>query len=162
MAPDFAAVPVMEPQRDIEVKLSDQRGGLVVLMFYPKDDTPGCTAQACAIRDGWEGIYWNALVLGVSVDSVKSHKKFLAKHKLPYMLISDEDRQIVEAYGVWVEKSMYGRSFMGTARTTFVIGPDGRIEAILEKLAPAEHFAKLKAVVDEKWQAYFGKGRPRG
>lgn len=122
-----------------KLKLSDLKGETVVLYFYPKDDTPGCTKQACALRDGWKQISEKAHVFGVSIDSVKSHEKFIKKHELPFPLISDEDMAIVNAYGVWVEKSMYGKTYMGTERTTFVIGADGKIKAIFPKVKPDQH-----------------------
>lgn len=125
------------------VSLSDLKGETVVLYFYPKDDTPGCTKQACALRDGWSDISAKAKVFGVSVDPIKSHVKFIRKHDLPFPILSDEDHAIVEAYGVWVEKSMYGKTFMGTERTTFIIGPDGIIKAVLPKVKPDEHLAKV-------------------
>lgn len=125
------------------VKLADLQGETVVLYFYPKDNTPGCTKQACALRDGWREISAKAKVFGVSIDSIKSHGKFIAKHDLPFPILSDEDHQIVEAYGVWVEKKLYGRTYMGTERTTFIIGPNGNIKAVLQKVKPDEHLASL-------------------
>jgi peroxiredoxin Q/BCP len=125
------------------VSLAELQGETVVLYFYPKDDTPGCTKQACALRDGWQEISAEAKVFGVSVDPIKSHVKFIRKHDLPFPILSDEDHAIVEAYGVWVEKSMYGKTFMGTERTTFIIGPDGVIKAVLPKVKPDEHVAKV-------------------
>lgn len=125
------------------VKLADLKGQTVVLYFYPKDDTPGCTKQACALRDGWQEISAKAKIFGVSIDSIKSHQKFIEKHDLPFPILSDVDRQIVEAYGVWVEKSLYGRTYMGTERATFVIGLDGKIRGILPKVKPEDHFAEL-------------------
>ena len=104
------------------VSLADLKGQTVVLYFYPKDDTPGCTAQACALRDGWSRIQKRAAVFGVSVDPLNSHAKFIKKHSLPFPLISDEAKEMVQAYGVWVEKSMYGKKFMGTERSTVIIG----------------------------------------
>ena len=145
-APAFNAPVAGWPEGE-NVALEDLRGRRVVLVFYAKDDTPGCTKQACALRDGWEGLKDKALVFGVSVDSVKKHRGFIARHQLPYPLISDEDQKIVSAYGVWVEKSMYGRKFMGTERTSFVIGPDGRVEAVLEKVSPGEHLEMLRATL---------------
>jgi peroxiredoxin Q/BCP len=129
------------------VKLSDFKGQTVVLYFYPKDDTPGCVKQACGLRDAWKGFTGKALVFGVSVDSAKSHTKFVTKYSLPFPLISDEDKKIVEAYGVWVEKSMYGRKYMGTERSTFVIGPDGKIKAIFRKVKPEEHADQILAAL---------------
>jgi peroxiredoxin Q/BCP len=121
------------------VSLADLKGSTVVLYFYPKDDTPGCTKQACALRDGWATISKKAKVFGVSIDSIKSHEKFIKKHTLPFPILSDEDKTIVQAYGVWVEKSMYGKTYLGTERTTFVIDPAGKIKAIFPKVKPDEH-----------------------
>jgi thioredoxin-dependent peroxiredoxin len=121
------------------VSLADLKGQTVVLYFYPKDNTPGCTAQACALRDGWSRIQNKAAVFGVSVDSPKSHANFIKKQSLPFPLISDEAKEIVQAYGVWVEKSMYGKKYMGTERSTVIIGPDGKVKAVLRKVQPAEH-----------------------
>ena len=123
-----------------EVKLSDFEGKKVILYFYPKDDTPGCTAQACNLRDNYEAILNKGyVVLGVSVDSEKSHVKFIKKFDLPFPLLADTDHAIVEAYGVWVEKSMYGRTYMGTARTTFVIDEKGVIQEIIQKVDTKNH-----------------------
>lgn len=140
-APDFTAIAVGGHHGSgEEVSLSRLRGRTVVLYFYPKDDTPGCTTQACGVRDNHEAILAKgALIYGVSIDSPKSHAKFLAKHNLPFPLLSDESKAIVEAYGVWVEKSMYGKKYMGTERSTFVIAPDGTIKAVHRKIAPAAH-----------------------
>ena len=147
-APDFTAPVTGEGYGDdASVTLSDLRGQRVVLVFYPKDDTPGCTKQACALRDGWDDVKAKARIYGVSIDPVKSHRKFITKHSLPYPLIADEDQSIVNAYGVWVEKSMYGKTFLGTERSTFVIGADGAIEAVLEKVSPDEHLTKLREVL---------------
>ena len=129
------------------VKLSDLKGETVVLYFYPKDDTPGCTKQACALRDGWSEISARAKVFGVSIDPIKSHEKFIKKHSLPFPILSDEDHKIVEAYGVWVEKSMYGKTYMGTERTTFIIGPDGKIKAVLPKVKPDEHLQQVMGLI---------------
>jgi peroxiredoxin Q/BCP len=125
------------------VHLAKLKGETVVLYFYPKDDTPGCTKQACALRDGWREISAKAKVFGVSIDPIKSHEKFIKKHSLPFPIISDEDHKIVNAYGVWVEKSMYGKTYMGTERTTFIIGPNGKIKAVLPKVKPEEHLARV-------------------
>lgn len=130
-----------------EVSLGDFAGRTVVLYFYPKDDTPGCTTQACGLRDGWPQFEGKADVFGVSVDAPKSHEKFIEKFSLPFALLSDIDKTIVEAYGVWVEKSMYGKKYMGTERSTFVIGPDQKIRAILRKAQPAEHATQLLAAL---------------
>jgi len=122
------------------LKLSELKGVPVVLYFYPKDDTPGCTTQACGIRDSWKAIKeTGAHLFGVSIDGEKSHAKFIQKFDLPFPLLSDTDKSIVGAYGVWVEKSMYGKKYMGTERTTFVIDAKGRISAIFPKVKPAEH-----------------------
>lgn len=120
--------------------LPDLKGKSVVLYFYPKDDTPGCTTQACGIRDSWKAIKsTGAELFGVSIDPVKAHEEFISKFDLPFPLLADTDKSIVEAYGVWVEKSMYGKKYMGTERTTFVIDPKGMIIAIFPKVKPAEH-----------------------
>jgi len=132
---------------DAKLKLSDLKGETVVLYFYPKDDTPGCIKQACALRDGWTEISAKAKVFGVSIDSVKSHEKFIKKHALPFPILSDEDHSLVNAYGVWVEKSMYGKKYMGTERTTFVIDPKGKIKAVFPKVKPDEHLAQVLAVL---------------
>ena len=132
------------------VKLSDLLGQAVVLYFYPKDDTPGCTTQACGIRDEWQSIKTTgAHLFGVSIDSEKSHEKFIAKFDLPFPLLSDTDKSIVVAYGVWVEKSMYGKKYMGTERTTFVIDAKGRIAAIIPKVKPAEHLGLVVKALKE-------------
>ncbi|MES2475945.1 MAG: peroxiredoxin [Verrucomicrobiota bacterium] len=147
-APDFTASAVGgEYTAPTAVSLADLKGSVVVLYFYPKDDTPGCTKQACALRDGWQEISAKAKVFGVSVDSIKSHEKFIAKHALPFPILSDEDHALVEAYGVWVEKSLYGKTYMGTERSTFVIAPDGKIRAVLAKVKPADHLAKILALL---------------
>lgn len=126
------------------VRLSDFAGKKVVLYFYPKDDTPGCTAQACNLRDNYEALLARGyVVLGVSVDDEASHRKFRQKYALPFPLLADTDHRIVEAYGVWREKSMYGRQFMGIARTTFVLDEAGRIAEVIEKVDTKEHTAQI-------------------
>ena len=143
-APDFT----LPDQNGHSVKLSDLRGQTVVLYFYPKADTPGCTVQACGVRDhraDYERA--DAVVLGVSPDPVKPIAKFDAKYELGFPLLSDEDHAVAEAYGVWVEKSMYGRKYMGNERTTFVIGPDGKIAEVLRSVKPAEHDALVLAAI---------------
>ena len=126
------------------VSLADLAGRRVVLYFYPKDDTSGCTAQACALRDDWSAVEaLDVALFGVSPDSAASHVKFRAKYDLPFPLLVDADHATAEAYGVWVEKSMYGKKYMGIERSTFVIGPDGRLEHILRKVKPAEHLGLL-------------------
>lgn len=141
IAPDFHTTAIGGHHGEGQsISLSSLRGKSVVLYFYPKDDTPGCTTQACGVRDNHAAILAKgALIYGVSIDSSASHAKFIAKHQLPFPLLSDESRAIVEAYGVWVEKSMYGKKYMGTERTTFVIDPDGLIRAIHRKISPADH-----------------------
>ena len=126
-----------------DVTLADFAGSTLVLYFYPKDDTPGCVAQACGVRDSWREIQSKAELFGVSVDSAESHEAFIKKHGLPFPLLSDPDREIVNAYQVWVEKSMYGKKYMGTERTTFLIDPAQRIKAILRKIKPADHVPQL-------------------
>jgi peroxiredoxin Q/BCP len=119
-------------------------GSRHVLYFYPKDDTPGCTAQACGLRDSWSRVAETGVeVFGVSPDSVKSHAKFRVTYDLPYRLLADEGHALAEAYGVWIEKKFMGREYMGTERTTFVIGADGRIEAVLPQVKPNEHVEQL-------------------
>jgi thioredoxin-dependent peroxiredoxin len=135
-APDFT----LSDQDGNEVSLAGLNGRTVVLYFYPKADTPGCTKQACGVRDhraDYEDA--GAVVLGVSPDSVKAVKKFDEKYGLSFPLLADEDHAVAEAYGVWVEKSMYGRQYMGNERTTFVIGPDGVIQNVFRSVRPAEH-----------------------
>jgi thioredoxin-dependent peroxiredoxin len=129
------------------VTLTDLKGRPVVLYFYPKDDTPGCTTQACSLRDGWPRIAKKAQVFGISIDSIKSHQKFIQKHALPFPILSDEDHTIAEAYGVWVEKNLYGKKYMGTERTTFIIGPDGLIQAVLPKVKPDAHLDKVLEIL---------------
>jgi peroxiredoxin Q/BCP len=125
------------------VKLADFKGQTVILYFYPKDDTPGCTKQACSLRDAWKQVSGKAVVFGISIDPPSSHKKFVTKYSLPFPLISDEEKKIVEAYGVWVEKSMYGKKYMGVERSTFVIDGTGRVAAIHRKVKPTEHAGDL-------------------
>jgi peroxiredoxin Q/BCP len=143
-APDFEV-----PDQDGRaVKLSDFRGTPVVLFFYPKADTPGCTTQACGVRDHQaDYARVGAPVLGISPDPVTKVKKFHEKFDLNFPLLADEDHAVAEAYGVWAEKSMYGRKYFGNERTTFVIDPDGRVAQVLRKVKPAEHDALvLKAL----------------
>jgi len=130
-APDFTAT----DQNGKTVSLSDYKGKTVVLYFYPKDDTPGCTAEACDFRDNYQFLSSQGYeVIGVSTDDEKSHKKFETKYSLPFTLIADNDQQIVNSYGVWVEKNMYGKKYMGTQRTTFIIDPEGNISHVIGKV----------------------------
>ena len=131
-----------------KISLADFKGKNVIVYFYPKDDTPGCTKEACAFRDRFsEFKKRGVIVLGVSPDSVKSHDKFVEKFKLPFTLLADEDKKIVEAYGVWGEKSFMGRKYMGTHRVTFLIGPDGRIKKVWPQVKPDEHAAEVLAAL---------------
>ena len=135
-APDFT----LQNQDGDPVTLSELRGQNVVVYFYPKADTPGCTKQACGIRDrrtDYEQA--NAVVLGLSPDPVSALRKFADKYGLPFTLLSDEGHKVAERYGVWVEKNMYGRKYMGNERSTFVVDTDGRIAQIFRKVKPAEH-----------------------
>ncbi|MGY6523298.1 MAG: thioredoxin-dependent thiol peroxidase [Mongoliitalea sp.] len=139
-APAFEA----KDQNGNILKLSDFKGKKVVLYFYPKDNTPGCTAQACNLRDNYDALLAAGyVVLGVSSDSEKSHQKFIEKQSLPFPLLADEDLKVHEAYGTWVEKSMYGRKYMGTARTTFIINEEGILEEIIEKVNTKEHTKQI-------------------
>src|ERR1700758_1609161 len=131
-----------------KISLGDYKGRNVILYFYPKDDTPGCTKESCAFRDHFaEFKKKDAVVLGVSTDPVKSHDKFVEKFKLPFTLVADEDKKIVEAYGVWGEKRFMGRKYMGTHRVTFLIGPDGKIRKIWPLVKPEEHAAEVLAAL---------------
>ena len=119
-------------------------GSRYVLYFYPKDDTPGCTTQACGLRDSWSRVAETGVeVFGVSPDSVKRHVKFREKYALPYRLLADEGHRVAEAFGVWIEKTFAGRTYFGNERTTFIIGPDGRIERVLPQVKPAAHVDQL-------------------
>lgn len=139
-APDFTTT----DQDGKKVKLSDYRGRKVVLYFYPRDMTPGCTAEACNLRDNYKALQKAGYeILGVSTDTEKSHQKFIAKENLPFRLLSDTDKTLHNKYGTWVEKSMYGRKYMGTARKTFLIDESGKIEDIIEKVNTKEHAAQI-------------------
>jgi peroxiredoxin Q/BCP len=152
------AVVLNEGQRAPDFNLADDQGGMhtlsgyrgrtVVLYFYPKDDTPGCTTEACGFRDTL-GQFSDrgAVVLGVSPDDVSSHQKFIAKYGLTFPLLADEDHSVAERYGVWVEKSMYGKTYWGIARTTFVIAPDGTIRKIFRGVRPEGHEAEVLAAL---------------
>ena len=144
-APDFT----LPDQHGDPVTLSSFKGKTVVLYFYPKADTPGCTTQACGVRDHHDHYAAaDAVVLGVSPDAPKKIAKFDDKFSLGFPLLGDEDHAVAEAYGVWVKKSMYGREYMGNERTTFVIGPDGKIEQVLRKVKPGEHDSLVLEALD--------------
>ncbi len=143
-APEFTAT----TDSGETVSLADYRGKRVVLFFYPKDDTPGCTTQACGFRDNYLAIEEkNAVVLGVSPDGQKSHAKFRTKHNLPFTLLVDEDHAIAEAYGVWGEKSMYGKTYMGIIRSHFVIDEEGRIAQAEVKVSPTDSVERALAAL---------------
>lgn len=130
-APAFSA----NDQNGTPISLSDYLGKDLILYFYPKDDTPGCTAESCSFRDNYEELLHKGFeIVGVSVDNEKSHLKFINKYQLPFSLIADTDKKIVEDYGVWVEKNLYGKKYMGTARKTFLIDKDGNIRKIIDKV----------------------------
>lgn len=136
------AVPAFEMTADdgSSVSSASLSGSRYVLYFYPKDDTPGCTKQACGLRDSWSRVADTGVaVFGVSPDSVRSHVKFREKYGLPYRLLSDDGHRVAEAFGVWIEKTFAGRTYYGNERTTFVIGPDGRIEHVLPQVKPDAH-----------------------
>ena len=131
-----------------KVSLSDFKGKHVILYFYPRDNTPGCTKEACAFRDDYSAFTSKgAVVLGVSTDSAASHDRFAGKYRLPFTLVSDEDKKIAQAYGVWGEKSFLGRKYQGMHRVTFLIGPDGRIKKIWPTVKPAEHAQEVLAAL---------------
>ena len=124
--------------------LHEFKGQRLVLYFYPKDDTPGCTAEACSLRDHYQSLLQAGYqILGISSDSPASHQKFITKFQLPFDLISDQDKTVHEAFGTWIQKSMYGRSYMGTDRVTFVIGPDGIIQEVIAKVDTKNHAAQI-------------------
>jgi len=140
LAPQFEST----DQNGNSIKLSDYKGKKVVLYFYPKDNTPGCTAESCNLRDNYELLQKQGyVVLGVSSDNEKSHQKFIEKHALPFSLIADTDKSVHELFGTWAEKSMYGRKYMGTLRSTFVINEEGRIQEVIEKVKTKEHTSQI-------------------
>ncbi len=144
IAPDFT----LSADGGGEVTLSSYRGKRVVLYFYPKDDTPGCTTEACNFRDDYsELIAAGAVVLGISPDSVKSHDKFKLKYQLPFALLSDPDHQVAEMYGAWGEKKMYGKTYMGIVRSTFIIDEEGRILKVFPKVQPKNHSQEVLAAL---------------
>ena len=140
IAPDFT----LQDKDGNDVRLSDFAGKRVVLYFYPRDNTPGCTRQACAFAAAYDGFReLDAVVIGVSKDSVASHQRFAEKYNLPFILLSDPEHQVIEAYGAWQEKKNYGKVSMGTVRCTYVIGPDGRIEKVMPKVKPDTNAAEI-------------------
>ena len=139
-APDFESI----NQNGDKVKLSNFIGKKVVLYFYPRDNTPGCTAQACNLKDNYNTLKKNGYtILGISKDSPKSHQKFINKFNLPFNLIADEDQSVHMKYGTWIEKTMYGKNYMGTARWTFLIDEKGNIENIIQKVKTKEHTSQI-------------------
>jgi len=144
-APDFTST----DQNGNSISLSDYKGKKVILYFYPKDSTPGCTAEACDFRDNYQGLAAKGIeVLGVSVDDEKSHQKFIHKFNLPFTLLADTDHQIVNTYGVWAEKNMYGRKYMGINRTTFIIDEHGKIAHIITKVDTGNATAQVLALLE--------------
>ncbi|NQV75269.1 MAG: thioredoxin-dependent thiol peroxidase [Bacteroidetes bacterium] len=143
-APEFTA----NDQNGKSVSLSNFAGKSIILYFYPKDDTPGCTAEACSFRDNYESLLAEGFeVLGVSTDDEKSHLKFIGKYNLPFSLIADAEKKIVEAYGVWVEKNMYGKKYMGVSRKTFIIDKNGMIRKIIDKVDTKNSSAQVLEIL---------------
>ena len=139
-APEFSG----NDQNGVKRTLNEFAGKKLVLYFYPKDDTPGCTAEACDLRDNYKKfIAAGYAIVGVSPDEEKKHQKFISKYELPFDLLADTDHSIAEAFGVWVEKSMYGRQYMGIARTTFVIDENGKIQDIISKVNTKDHSSQI-------------------
>ncbi len=146
-APDFT----LPNQDNKKVKLSDFSGKNVVLYFYPKDNTSGCTTEACNFRDSFPKLSnLDAVVIGISPDSVESHKKFAEKYDLPFILLADTDKKVVEKYGVWKEKSMYGKKYMGVERTTYIIGKDGTVKKVFEKVKVPNHHNEVIEALKEQ------------
>lgn len=130
------------------ISLSDYKGKKIVLYFYPKDNTPGCTDEACSLRDGYQDLKKHGYdIIGVSADSAKSHQGFIQKHNLPFRLIADTDKSVIQAYGAWGEKKMYGKSYEGIIRSTFIISEAGTIEKVIDKVKTKEH---AKQILEEK------------
>ncbi|MEK6373156.1 MAG: thioredoxin-dependent thiol peroxidase [Acidobacteriota bacterium] len=147
MAGDFK----LPSTRGKDITLKEHRGKDVILYFYPKDDTPGCTAEACSFRDHESDLSKaHAVVLGVSTDSIESHEKFRDKYKINFPLLSDQTADVAKMFGVWKEKNMYGKRYWGVARTTFWIGPDGRVKKIWKKVDTAKHAEEVLAAMQEK------------
>ncbi len=131
-------------QNEVKRSLAEFKGQKLVLYFYPKDDTPGCTAEACNLKDNYKNLIKQGYhILGISPDDAEKHKKFIKKYKLPFDLLCDTKQKVANAYGVWVEKSMYGRKYMGIARTTFIINEKGKIEEIINKVDTKNHSEQI-------------------
>lgn len=146
LAPGF----VLPDQNGKTHQLADYQGKWLLLYFYPKDNTPGCTVEACTLRDNWdEFTKLNAVVLGISADSVLSHQKFSLKHSLPFPILADEKKSILQAYGVLVEKSMFGKTFLGIKRSSFLINPEGKIAKIYKNVKPIEHAKKVLTDIEK-------------
>ena len=144
VAPDFT----LKSDSSEDVTLSSLKGRTVVLYFYPKDDTPGCTMEACDFRDLFPRFTrGKAVILGISPDSPRKHTNFKKKYKLPFTLLSDTDHKVAEQYGLWVEKTFWGRKYMGVERTTYIIGADGKIKKIFAKVNPEGHAAEVEAAL---------------
>lgn len=140
IAPEFS----LKDQKGAVHKLSDYRGKWVFLYFYPKDDSPGCTIEACSVKDNWDNFKkFNCTVLGVSTDGEKSHAKFVQKFSLPFTLLADDQRNLVKIYDVWGEKEFMGRDYMGTIRTSFIIDPEGKIRKVYAEVRPKKHIADV-------------------
>jgi len=143
-APDFS----LPDAKGNEVRLSDFIGKTVVLYFYPKDDTPGCTKEACSFRDAYDRfLEKGAVVIGISKDKSASHMKFQSKYQLPFHLLSDETTKTIQAYGAWDKKSLYGKVFFGIVRMTYIIGPDGKIKKVYPKVKPEGHAEEILAAL---------------
>jgi peroxiredoxin Q/BCP len=144
-APDF----ILKNEQDQEITLNDFKGKKVVLYFYPKDNTPGCTKEACSFRDVYDDILdAGAVVIGISKDDISSHEKFKNKHKLPFYLLSDPNNSVIESYGAWQEKKMYGKTFMGIIRSTFIIDENGIIIKVYPKVKPDTHGEEVLKVLN--------------
>lgn len=146
-APDFRA----QDQNGKEISLSDYKGKKLILFFYPKDNTPGCTAEACNLRDHYQSFLSDGFeILGVSIDGESSHQRFATKHQLPFSLLVDDQKKIVNDYQVWVEKSMFGKKYMGTARKTFIIDENGIIQHIIHKVKSKEASQQIRDLLNQK------------
>ncbi|MHB8684347.1 MAG: thioredoxin-dependent thiol peroxidase [Dehalococcoidia bacterium] len=139
----------LEDDRGRRVKLGDLRGRWVVLYWYPKDDTPGCTTEACEIRDNWQLLSGEAELFGISPDSAKSHVKFRDKYDLPFPLLADDEHRVSEQYGVWGPKKFMGREYMGVDRATFIVDPEGNLARVFPKVSPAGHALEILAALKE-------------